>query len=281
MVILMKLKPKNNIEFIEKGGCFLYYFEKDPRCFLTNILIESKINIFSNDQEKDELYTHNCNGEIKKCPYIHNLWDLNNKSENINKNNDGNDEKDEKIDKQETPLLNIGPLTIDFDYSWPTENNLYTDALVIPTDTKLLFENFINFGEDNNRIISNECKKRQFSFDIGDVLLTHGANTGYPKIIHGIILKHGGLSMDINQIGLSLYNSFIKADEEGYKSIAIHPFVKIDHDILTPSVNLYLKICLIAISTFVEEYDVKNTEYILIHIPPNFISNLQDVIDSI
>jgi len=267
----MKLKPKNNIEFLENGGCFLYYFDKQPKCLLTNILINSKIDIFDSQEEQEQFHQDDCNGEIKKCPYICSLWDL----------NISNQEEVIATDNEETPLLNIGNLTIDFDYSWPNETDLYTDTLIIPTDTKLLFNNFIDFGEENNNIIQNECNKRQLSFDIGDVLLTHGANTGYPKIIHSIILKNGNLSMDINQIGLALYNALIKSEDEGYKSVAISPFIKIDKDILMPSINLYLKICLTAISTFVEEYQVNNLEYILIHIPPNFISNLQDVISNI
>ena len=289
----MKLPKKNNILFLENGGCFLYYLDEDPKCFLTNALLEAEnIDIFDNTKEKTMFIKNDCGGEIKKCPYISVLWDLDidNNEHSVEETSIIDDdtmqelykveERMEEID-EETPLFNIGPLTIDFDYSWPQEHPVLTDALIIPTNTALRFDSFVNFDQENNIILQKECKKRQLTFDVGDSVLTHGANTGFPRIIHGIIMKAGALTTDVQSIGTALYNSLIKADDGGCQSVAISPFVKVDGDIIIPSVNLYLKVCFTTILTFISEYEINNLKYVLVHIPPNFISNLQDVIQDI
>ena len=283
----MKLSKRNNIDFLQNGGCFLYYLDKNPKCLLTNVLLEAEnINIFDDNKEKVKFTNDDCNGEIKKCPYISALWNLGIDEESIVDEEPMIEESVEEKpiideDDEQTPLFELGPLTIDFDYSWPQENPIFTDALFIPTNTALRFDNFVNFRQENNAILLKECKKRQLMFDVGDVILTHGANTGYPRIIHGIMMKAGALTTDVMSIGSALYNALIKAEDEGFKSVAISPFIKIDGDIVIPSVNLYLKTCLTSIITFVSEYDIKQLKYILIHIPPDFISSLQDVVKDI
>ena len=181
---------------------------------------------------------------------------------------------------EDLPLLNFNNLNVDFDYSLPFEKDVRTDALLIPTNTNLSFYNFIDFGE-NNTFLINECRKRQLPFEEGDVVKTSGVGTGFPILLHCVIMDSAEMMPDVINVGLSLYNALEKAEEEGCKSISIHPLVVLDGDISMPSINLYIKTCLTTIKTFSEEYEIENLEYILIHIPSNFILNLQELSSNI
>jgi hypothetical protein len=257
----MKIAKKINQDVINYKKCFLYFFEKEPKCFLTNLLTYSKdINIFDNDDEKNHFECHDCNGDFSNCLYIDALW--------------------EKEDVEDLPLLNFNNLNVDFDYSLPFEKDVRTDALLIPTNTNLSFYNFIDFGE-NNTFLINECRKRQLPFEEGDVVKTSGVGTGFPILLHCVIMDSAEMMPDVINVGLSLYNALEKAEEEGCKSISIHPLVVLDGDISMPSINLYIKTCLTTIKTFSEEYEIENLEYILIHIPSNFILNLQELSSNI
>lgn len=280
MVIIMKFHPKNNIDFLEKGGCFLYYFDSGQKCFLTRIIMDNDdVDVFSNPMEMKEFINHDCCGDINQCKYLNNLWDLDNKS-NIDQpipQEDINNSINNEI-----PLLNFSGINVDFDYSWPQESQIITDALLIPTTTNLYFNDFLYFDNNNDLILQKECKKRQIELvNLGDCIVTHGANTGYPKIAHCVIMEPRSLLPDIQDIGLAIYNSLVKLDDIGCQSISIFPFIKIDNNIPIPIVDIFLKVCLTSIMTFISEYETQSLSYILIHIPPNFISNLQDVIQDI
>jgi len=275
----MKLSKKNNISFLQNGGCFLYYFEENPKCFLTHSLIrENDFSIFDSPKEIIEFSSHDCLGDIRQCKYINNLWNLH--SDEIDKM-DEMDEIDEIDEIDDNQTFSIGNITIDFEYSLPQDNPILTDILFIPTNTALIFSDFMSFHNNNDLILSNECKKRQLIFDTGDCIITHGANTGYPKIAHCIISNPDNLVPEIQDIGLSLYNALMKAEDIGCKSIAIYPLVKIDKDIVLPNISIYLKICITTIKTFISEYEVNNLSYILIHIPADFHNILQDVMKDI
>ena len=72
----MKIAKKINQDVINYKKCFLYFFEKEPKCFLTNLLTYSKdINIFDNDDEKNHFECHDCNGDFSNCLYIDALWE--------------------------------------------------------------------------------------------------------------------------------------------------------------------------------------------------------------
>lgn len=283
----MKLPHNKNIEFLQKGGCFLYYYEDDPKCMLTNALIDSNsLDIFDDIREKAKFIKDDCLGDVHKCPYIPALWELNT---DIFEEPEIEDIEEPEIEMDiisqenddEIPLLNFGNISVDFDYSWPQETDLITDALIIPTNIILNFCSFVDFGSENNIILQKECKKRQLNFNVGDSLVTHGANTNYPKIAHAIIMDKNSLSPEIQDIGLALYNSLIKLDDVGCKSVSIYPLIKIEKEIMLPNIDLYLKTCIMTIMTFISEYDIRSLSYILIHIPPNFIVNLQDVVRDI
>lgn len=258
----MKIKKKIDNDVFNNKKCFLYFFEKEPKCFLTNLLTYSKdINIFDNEDEENIFTHHDCHGDLSNCLYIDALWE--------------NDQ--EQIENlEDIPLLKFNNITIDFDYSLPIEKDIRTDALLIPTNTNLSFYNFVDFGE-NNTFLINECRKRQLPFSEGDVVKTSGSGTGFPVLFHCVIVDSAEMVPDIMNIGLSLYTALEKADEEGCKSISIHPLVHLEGDISMPSINLYIKTCLTTIKTFSEEFQVENLEYILIHIPSNFILNLQEL----
>jgi len=284
----MKLEQKNNIEFLEKGGCFLYYLEQPPKCFLTASLIkDTTVDVFDDIVEKNEFIKHDCRGMIKACPYIYNLWNIELEEEVEQEEIIEEKEIEEEfqnpyvVDNEgDTPIMKFGNIIVDFDYSWPYENPVTTHALIIPTNTSLQFDKFVDFGLDNNYLIKNECKKRQLLFDVGDCILTSGADTQYPKIAHCMITEKTKIPENTN-IGMSLYNALSKLDDVACQSIALTPLVMIDKELISPNLNLYLKTCLTTIQTFAVEDTVANIQYILIYIPPNFVSDLQSVVSNI
>lgn len=258
----MKIKKKIDPDVLSYKKCFLYFFENNPKCFLTSLLISSKdINIFDDENEENKFEYHECNGDLSSCLYFDALWE---------------NENDAEIPSEELPLLKFSNINIDFDYSLPFEKDVRTDALLIPTNTNLSFYNFIDFGE-NSKFLINECRKRQTPCDTGDVIKTSGLGTGFPILFHCVIVDSAEMVPEIMDIGLSLYNALEKSDENKCKSISIYPLVFLDGDISLPSINLYIKTCLTTIKTFSEEYEVENLEYILIHIPSNFILDLQEL----
>ena len=262
----MKLSKKNNIKFLENGGCFLYYFSDNPKCLLTMALLDSNVlDVFDDIQEKSDMAQYDCLGNIRKCPYIMNLWNL---------------DEEEILEEQDETLI-YGDIVIDFDYSWPYENPIITDVLFIPTNMSLDFRNFLSFDNEIDISIIKECRKRQLDFETGECVLTNGGLTDYPIIIHCIIMDDNQLFPENVNIGMSIYNALSKADDEGCQSISISPMIKIDKDIILPNINLFLKICLTTIRTYVNENETEHLKYILIHIPPNFNSNLQDVISEV
>lgn len=310
----MQLKPKNNVDFLTNGGCFLYYFEKDPKCLLTAALIEAdSIHAFDSVHEKADFIKNDCEGNVLNCPYVNILWsiqeqqlknignyikednqieEIEEEPEYIEYDKDDEDDEDENIIEASTeasddgiPVLQFENATVDFDYSWPCEDeinyDLITDALIIPTDVEFNFQSFADVGPSNVAFIQNECKKRQPLFSVGECIVTNGGDTGYPKIIHGIITEHYSVQADLNNIGLAIYNSLLKADSEELQSVAIYPFIKLSSSFVMSNIDLYLKICLTTVNTLLEENELNSLSYILIHIPPDFISNLQDVIQEV
>ncbi len=282
----MKFKKKDGIDFLKNGGCFLYCLNKSPKCLLTFSLLKSNIDIFNDEEEEIEFLENDCSGYISQCPYIGNIWNISyedeiEESEEIDLVEEIEDNIEEEVEEIEEDIsLDYNDVHIDFEYSCPPESDSFTDGLIIPTDSYLNFEKFVTFDDDNNEIIRSECRKRQLRFDLGDCLVTHGGNTGYPLISHGII-ESGDEIIEVMSIGMAIYNSLIDLDGKGCKSVAISPLLKIDKDMTIPNLDLYLKISITSVITFIEENNAENISYILIHIPSNFVNHLQDVIKDI
>jgi hypothetical protein len=217
---------------------------------------------------------HDCQGNIKKCSYIPLLWNLKEPQEEIMP----------KIKEEITPAneqnssLQFGQLTVDFDFSLPGQNNdLMTDALLIPTDSSLNFRRFFYIDGENAEIIQRECRQRQIDPSLGQYAITSGAMSGYPLFGHCIIAEENGLQPEPEAIALSVYNILPMLDNRNCQSIAIFPLIMIDNDIVIPKIDLYLKILLTTLETLSSETNFEHLKYVLIHIPPDFNVDLQEV----
>jgi len=267
----MKMNQKSNINFLLNGGCFLYWVDADHKCLLTHLMIDSNHNWFDDTQEQTLILKHDCGGNIKKCPYIPILWDLEEPPEAVS------EEIITPVNKDDY-RLQFGQLTIDFDFSLPgQDNDLLTDALLIPTDNSLNFRKFFYIDDQNAEIIQRECRQRQVETLLGNYIITSGAMSGYPLFGHCIIAEENGLQPESEAIALSVYNVLPMLDNRNCQSVAIFPLIMIDEDIIIPKIDLYLKILLTTLETLSNEYDFQGLKYVLIHIPPDFDINLQDV----
>jgi len=269
----MKVQQKSNINFLLNGGCFLYWMNHDHKCLLTHLMIDGNHTWFDDIQEKTSMLQHDCQGNIKKCPYIPMLWNLEESQEEMAPEA----EAEAPIDAQDY-RLQLGPLTIDFDFSLPGQNNdLMTDALLIPTDSSLNFRRFFYIDDENAEMIQRECRQRQIDPSLGQYAITSGGISGYPLFGHCIIAEENGLQPEPEAIALSVYNILPMLDNRNCQSIAIFPLIMIENDFVIPKIDLYLKILLTTLETLSSETNFEHLKYVLIHIPPDFDVDLQEV----
>lgn len=279
----MQISKKNK----DHEGCFLYWRDTQPYCLLTHLMSVAKW--FNDDKEAIEFRCIDCNGEMDNCPYIDILWgtekqeEIKDKTEEEIKNEIEKNEEysEEELAEEENTIFNIGNITLDFEFSMPFDNDIRTDALLIPTDTDFRFDRLFNFYNLNDSMYE-ECRKRMaVPFKVGEFMITPGLSSGFPYISHCVVMNNSDTSPDLQAVGMSIYNALIDLDEKQCKSISVAPMVFVDKDIIVPNTEKYLQALMISILTYQEEIGFDNIEYIIIHIFNDLNVSLQELLSNI
>ena len=256
----MKITRRNDPTWMQEGKCPFYFFEKDsslPNCFITSSIVKGDANIFESTDEAMKFMDHDCGGFFETCPFIPELWDFSSggKTEDLSASIIVNDSD---------PFIQIS-----FGWPFPQTEETSCDALMIPTNTYLRFNDMLpvqswKFDDEITLDLMAECATLEKPVEVGEVFATEAGGSGYGKIVHCVISGLGGQPVDdvsdIVMEGLGVCQKMNAA------SVVIHPLCLMMGNTDGIAQTLFTEI--LGINKFFKKSHGSGISYIDIMMPP-------------
>jgi O-acetyl-ADP-ribose deacetylase (regulator of RNase III) len=261
------------------GGCFLYYLDPPQKCLAGKLLLNFR-ELFSSDEEFEKWQTLDCGGEYRDCPLKVELWGDSILDSEIARHTEDDleaespfDEEefedDEDVEEIEKVEGEIGGLYVDIVYGRPDRAEQFCDALIIPTNTYLRFDDYLPFDAEAADNIARECGMFALPLDLGEVVVTSAGGMEYPFLVHCVVSGLGSPPTDLNAIAVSLFSALRSAAKSKCKSVAmVIPAMVVD-GFFNPPADRVLEVVFETINRLNSLDKLESIEALLIYCPPN------------